>query len=62
MLLADERGTARRQELLKALWKLSQQGEEAESSLTPAKETAGSAPKHQAPATIVKSESHLISS
>ena len=31
-LLADERGTARRQELLKALWMLSQQREEVDSS------------------------------
>jgi hypothetical protein len=32
-LLADEKGTARRQELLKAIWKLSQQREEVDPSV-----------------------------
>ena len=48
-LLADERGTARRQELLKALWKLSQQHGE-DSHVTAKRATAGSATTRQSSA------------
>jgi hypothetical protein len=48
-LLADERGTARRQELLKAFWKLSQQREE-DSHIRAKKAAAGSATTRQSSA------------
>ena len=46
-LLADEQGTARRQELLKAIWRLSQQRGEVVSRVTAKNAMAGSGTKRQ---------------
>jgi hypothetical protein len=60
-LLAEERGIARRQELLKALWKLAQQRRE-DSSVTASEAKARSANKHKSSAmTSQQTESLSIS-
>jgi hypothetical protein len=59
--LSQEQGTARRQELLKALWKLSQRSGEIDSSVPDKKATAASTSKGQPKVMTLESESLSVS-